>query len=280
MTNHQPPQTFDPDAEPSSPLSEAVGKRDRETIAMVSRAVAKGKVMLAFQPVMQAAAPLSAAYYEAFLRVLDDRGRIIPAADFITVVEGQELGRQLDMRALELGFEALAEEPSLRLAINMSARSIGYPKWMAVLRRGLERDSTAGERLILEITERSAIAMPDLVQVFMQEMVAKGVTFSLDDFGLGYSSFRYLRDFYFDILKIDGEFTRNIASSPDNQVIAQAMISVARQLDMIAVGTNVETSEDAEALIEAGCDLLQGHVFSVPTTRPWWREGNESRKRA
>lgn len=260
-----------PEAQFGSPLSVAVVQRDRETMQMVRRAVESGQVMLAFQPIVRAANPEVPAYYEGLVRVLDHTGRIIPAGDFIDVVEAQEIGRQLDTWALDLGFQALAEQPGLRLAVNMSARSIGYSRWMAALRRGLERDPTAGERLILEITERTAIVMPDLVQVFMSEMQSHGISFALDDFGAGYTAFRYLRDFYFDILKIDGEFIKDIANNPDNQVIAQAMLSMAQHFDMMTVAEFVETWEDAEFLIRAGCDLLQGHFFGAATVRPPWR---------
>lgn len=271
--------TLGPELEMSSPLSVAVAKRDRDTIQMVRRAVETRSVMLAYQPVMRADAPDKPAFYEGLIRVLDHTGRIIPAAEFMGVVETQELGRQLDAWALQLGIEALVQEPSLRLAINMSARSIGYPEWRGTLRAGLRKHPTVGERLILEITERTAIVMPELVQVFMTEMQREGVTFALDDFGAGYTAFKYLKDFYFDILKIDGEFIRNIATNPDNQVIAQAMVSLARHFDMMVVAEHVETAQDAEFLIAAGVDLLQGYCFGAPTVRPWWVDTRESEKR-
>lgn len=277
MTESALPEFDDPALDPSSPLTVAIAHRDRTTIDMVRDAVDTGRVALAYQPVMRATDTRDPAFYEGFLRVLDPTGRIIPAADFFATVESQELGRRLDTIALETGLKALARVPSLRLAINMSARSIGYPRWIATLRAGLDSDPTVGERLILEITERTAIVMPDLVQVFMADMQRHGVAFALDDFGAGYTAFRYLRDFYFDILKIDGQFIRGIATNPDNQVIAAAMLSMARHFDMIAVAEHVETAADAEYLIELGCDLLQGYCFSAPTTRPWWEETAQNR---
>jgi EAL domain-containing protein (putative c-di-GMP-specific phosphodiesterase class I) len=122
------------------------------------------------------------------------------------------------------------------------------------------------ERLILEITESSAIIMPDLVSVFMTEMQARGICFALDDFGAGYTAFRYLKDFYFDILKIDGQFIRNIATNPDNQVLTQALVSIGRHFDMVTVAESVETSEDARWLVEIGVDCLQGYYFGAPST--------------
>lgn len=279
MRSRNPLDPEQPDVVLSSPLTIAIQQRDRDTMAMVRRAVQSKQVMLAYQPVMRAQAPDTVAFHEGLIRVVDQTGRIIPAKDFIDIVEEQELGRIIDALALELGLAALEEEPSLRLAINMSARSIGYPRWKTVLKQGLERDPTLGERLILEITERTAITMPELVQVFMSEMQAEGISFALDDFGAGYTAFRYLRDFYFDILKIDGEFIRGIAGNPDNQVIAQAMLSVAQHFDMMTVAESVETIEDAQFMADNGCDFLQGYFFCAPTVRPWWKRDDLRHKR-
>ncbi|MEJ1990161.1 MAG: EAL domain-containing protein [Maritimibacter sp.] len=278
MINQQQTDPID-DAplEYSSPLSFAIAQRDRETLSMVRHAVETGHVKLAYQPVVRADNPEVPAFYEGLIRVQDHTGRMIPAADFIDAVESHELGRKLDMLALELGFQTLEQEPSLRLSINLSARSIGYPGWMETLRKGLESCPTAGERLILEITERTAIVMPDLVQVFMGEMQGYGISFALDDFGAGYTAFRYLKDFYFDILKIDGAFIRGISENPDNQVITEAMLSLASHFDMVTVAESVESLEDAEFLMNAGCDLMQGYFFGSPTVRPWWQAEDQRR---
>ncbi len=130
-------------------------------------------------------------------------------------------------------------------------------------------DDTAAERLILEVTETSAMAMPDLVTVFMQDLQQRGVAFALDDFGAGYTSFRYLRDFYFDIVKIDGQFIKGIADNPDNQVLTQALLDIARHFDMFTVAESVETAKDAQYLMELGIDCLQGYYFG-PTIQPPW----------
>jgi EAL domain-containing protein (putative c-di-GMP-specific phosphodiesterase class I) len=258
----------------ADPLSAAIGLRDRQTIAMVQRAVDTQNVVLAFQPVVMAARPGMAAFYEGLLRVLDPTGRVIPAGEFIGAVETSELGRKLDCLSLEIGLRTLQEQPSLRLSINMSARSIGYPPWMAVLRAGVEGDPRVAERLILEITESSAMLMPDMVQVFMSDLQAKGITFALDDFGAGYTSFRYLRDFYFDMLKIDGQFIRGIHANPDNQVLTEALASIARHFEMFTVAESVETAADAHFLQSAGIDCLQGFHFGAPTIRPFWTREN------
>ncbi|GAA6147644.1 EAL domain-containing protein [Pseudooceanicola nitratireducens] len=252
------------------PLSYAVASRDRSTIKMVQEALKHSNVALAFQPVLQARAPDRIAFYEGLIRIFDETGRVIPAGDFIQQVEETETGRLIDCAALEQGLKVLSEAPDIRLALNLSARSIGYPKWMRILRKALMRDQTIGERLILEITESSAMLIPELVVNFMTEMRRHGISFALDDFGAGYTSFRYLRDFLFDILKIDGQFVRDTATDPDNQVLTRALIAIAEQMDMLTVAEQVETAADADWLTRNGIDCLQGYYFAAPTIqRPW-----------
>ena len=165
---------------------------------------------------------------------------------------------------------ALTTNPTLRLSINMSARSIGYPKWKQVLNRGLAADERIAERLILEITESSAMQMPELVTTFMGELQERGITFALDDFGAGYTAFRYLREFYFDIVKIDGQFVRGVHADPNNQVLMEALISIARHFDMFTVAETVESADEAAWLAQAGIDCLQGYFFGAPSLTPPW----------
>lgn len=260
------------------PLSAAIVERDKNTLQMVRDAIAKKHVMLAYQPIVQTMRTDRPAYYEGLIRVLDHTGRVIPAREFIEVAETTELGRALDCSSIELGLQALYENKNLRLAINMSARSIGYPRWKETLLSGLAKDETIAERLILEITESSAMVMPDLVTVFMNELQAKGISFALDDFGSGYTAFRYLRDFYFDMVKIDGSFVRGISSSPDNQALTQALVSVAKHFDMYTVAEYVENEEDAQYLASIGVDCMQGHYFGVATVNPIWAVEQEQRR--
>lgn len=267
-------------ASDNSPLSAAVSIRDSNTIAMVQDALRRKDVMLAYQPVVNATGDMRPAFYEGLIRVMDETGRIIPAKDFIGSVETNEIGRIIDCLALELGLAALAAAPDLRLSINMSARSIGYPRWKQTLDRGLADDPTLGERLILEITESSAMVMPDLVSVFMRDLQEHGIAFALDDFGAGYTAFRYLREFYFDMLKIDGQFIRGISEDTDNQVLTKALISIARQFDMFTVAESVETAEDARFLQAAGIDCMQGYFFGAPAVQPPWESAGADRKTA
>ena len=104
-----------------NPLDYAVENRDRATLDMVRDAIAHKEVMLAYQPIVQAADPKRVAFYEGLIRVLDETGRIIPAKDFMGAVSDTEEGRKLDCLALELSMTALRQNPTLRMSVNMSA---------------------------------------------------------------------------------------------------------------------------------------------------------------
>ena len=259
-------------------LDHAVKTRDASVMDMVRRAIRHRQVMLAFQPVMQAQTQGRVAFYEGLIRVLDETGRIIPATDFIDTVEDTEYGRMLDCIALEKGLAELGRVPGLRLSINMSARSIGYKKWMRTLHRGLDQDPTIAERLILEITESSAMLVPDLVVSFMDDLQRRGISFAIDDFGAGYTALRHFKDFRFDVLKIDGQFCQGIATDPDNQVLVGAMVKIAEQFDMFTVAEMVESHEDADCLAALGIDCLQGYLFAAPSVRPPWRREDAARR--
>ena len=253
-----------------SPLDIAIGNRDSQTMEMVRAAIEHKNTLLAFQPVMMSNDPTKVGFYEGLIRVLDETGRIIPAKDFIEVIEGTELGHKIDALSLNMGLKALFENQNLRLSINMSAQSIGFGPWKQNFFRWIERDKTIAERLILEITESSAMGSPQSVVKFMDEFQLLGVSFALDDFGSGHTALRYFKDFFFDVLKIDGQFIKSIDTDPDNQALVKAMIGIAKHFDMLTVAEFVETRAEAETLIALGTDCLQGYFFSTPSTRPRW----------
>lgn len=259
---------LDTGASQASPLGVAISDIDRSTLQMVREAIDSRRMRLAWQPVVLAADPGRVAFHEGLIRVMEPSGRIIPAKDFIETVETTEMGREIDCIALDMGLNVLAQHPDLRVSINMSARSIGYPRWMKVLKRGLGANATVGERLILEITESSAMTVPELVIAFMEDLQREGVAFALDDFGSGYTAIRYFKDFFFDILKIDGQFIRNIHRDPDNAALTAALLSIGQHFRMFTVAEAVETAEEARFLANLGVDCLQGHLFGAATLKP------------
>lgn len=254
----------------SDPVSVATTYSKGEILEMVRDALVHDRAFLVYQPIVTGDSAHKAAFYEGLIRITDQTGRVIPAAEFINDVEETELGREIDCIALRHGLRALHEFPTLRLSVNMSARSIGYSKWNEEMDRGIHRDPTVAERLILELTERSAMDLPDIVCSFMEAQQRKGISFAIDDFGAGQTSLRYLRDFYFDFLKIDGEFVKGVSVDPDNQVLVSALVAIARQFDMLVIAEKVETARDAKFLEGIGVDFMQGYYWGAPSKSATW----------
>lgn len=249
---------------PMDPLQYAVASRDRDVLSIVRNALDRGNTMLAFQPVVRAGDANQVAFYEGLIRVLDEGGRIVPARQFMDQIAENALGRDVDCETLRHGLDMLQANPTLRLSLNVSARSIGDAAWRRRLDQRLDRDPALAHRLILEIGETSAMQLHEMVIRFMEEMQPCGVAFALDDFGGGMTAFRHLKDFFFDMVKLDRCFVSGINHSPDNQVLAEALITVAHQFEMFAVAQGVETAAEAEFLASFGVDCLQGYHIGIP----------------
>jgi EAL domain-containing protein (putative c-di-GMP-specific phosphodiesterase class I) len=252
------------DQTPRDPLEYAVSVRDRDVLTMVRTALATDNCQLAMQPVCTSKPGYPVAFYECLIRVMDETGRVIPAAQFMGEIEETSLGRDIDAASLKLAFRLLKQHPTTRLSVNVSARSLGDAAWRRVLDSELASSAFHADRLILEISEDSAMQLPEVVIRFMEEMQPYGLAFALDDFGAGMTAFRHLKDFFFDLVKVDSHFTRNIDQDPDNQVLAEALITVAHQFEMFAVAEGVESQAEADFLISIGVDCVQGYHFGVP----------------
>ncbi len=252
------------DQTPRDPLEYAVSVRDRDVLSMVRTALADDQCALALQTVHATQAGFPVAFHECLIRVLDETGRVIPAAQFMGQIEETSLGRDIDCASLKLAFRLLQKHHDVRLAVNVSARSLGDAAWRRILDDALARSAGHADRLILEISENSAMQLPEIVIRFMEEMQPHGVAFALDDFGAGLTAFRYLKDFLFDLVKIDSLFIRDIHQDPDNQVLAEALTTVAHQFEMFVVAEGVESKAEADFLLSIGVDCMQGYHFGVP----------------
>lgn len=262
---------FDRDPTLASPLEAAVSAQDRETMSMVTSALKERRMRLAYQPVVYAADPAMIGFFEGFIRLLNHRNQVIPARDFMGAVEQNQLGRDIDCAALQMGLMTLQRNPQIRLSINMSARSVGYRPWANILRKALRDSPHLGRNLILEINEPSTLQVPDVLKSFMTEMRDHGIVFALDDFGADVTSLRLLRELRFEIAKIDGALVKNVDESPDAQAVARAAIAVAQELEMYLVAEAVETEGEANWLRQAGVGCLQGYLFGPPTVTPDFR---------
>ena len=230
----------------------------------VARALEEGRVALALQPVVQARATDRPAFHEGLIRIIGRTGAVFSAGTFIDAVEPTPVGRSLDRAALRLALAELSAAPDLRLAVNLSPLSIGDTEWSAILEAAIRSDPTLAERLIVEITERAIAFDLAAMRAFLDHWRANGVAFALDDFGAGSTAYRHLRDFRFDIIKIDGQFSRDIHRDPDNQAFMRTLLPLARHFDALTVAEAVESAAEARFLTGLGIDALQGYHFGAP----------------
>lgn len=234
----------------------------------VARTLAQGRAFLAYQPVIRSGTRCFLAFHEALFRARRANGSVVAAGAVLQIADGTPLVGAIDRFALLQGLTALTGNARLRLSVNMSVESLRDPAWRAIFNTAALHQPDACRRLILEITETTAMTDPGRTAWFMRDIAASGATFALDDFGSGATSLRYLREFSFDILKIDGGFIRGLPGQPDNRALVAAMVAIARHFEMLSVAEFVETGDEARTATELGIDCLQGYHLGKPASQP------------
>jgi len=190
----------------------------------------------------------------AFIPVAEDTGLIIDIGDWVFREAAQQAKR---WRA--------SHHAEFQISINKSPvqfhnESRSHQAWYDHLRQlGLP-----GQSIALEITEGLLLDASSLVTDRLLEFRDAGIQVAIDDFGTGYSALSYLKKFDIDYLKIDQSFTRNLAPDSDDLALCEAIIVMAHKLDMKVIAEGVETEQQKNLLVAAGCDYGQGYLFSRP----------------
>ncbi len=209
---------------------------------------------------------------EALLRWFHlERGFISPAT-FIPIAEETGLIVQIDEWVFQTACQQMldlhqAGLDQLKISINLSAQQF-KTKNLAQRLFQITRDIGLNPELInIELTESTLVHDIDLGIHHLQTIQALGIKIAVDDFGTGYSSLSYLKDFSFDILKIDRSFIQDIDQNLKQQAIVQSMISMAHQLNLTVIAEGIETEAELQFLQQNGCDAAQGYLISKPL--PW-----------
>jgi len=227
------------------------------------------RISLAFEPVVEAQSR-DIAFYECLIRAHREDGTALNAGDIIPAAERLGLVRMLDHRVLELVVAELVAAPQLSTSVNVSPASAFDPAWWAGLGAMLRANPGVGERLIVEITETSAIQDVDDARGFVTRVKDFGCRIAIDDFGAGNTSFRNLRKLGVDIIKIDGAFVQNLIRSDDDRAFVQTMIDLAHRLRIKAVAEWVQDETAAQMLRDWNCDYIQGALIGLASSdRPW-----------
>lgn len=205
---------------------------------------------------------------EALVRWQHPEKGLIKPAEFIPVAEDTGLILPLGMWVLEAACEQLAEwakQPQtahLSIAVNVSVYQFRHPNFVDMVMASISRTGVRPQRLKLELTESLLADRMEITIEKMGMLKELGVTLSLDDFGVGYSSLSYLKRLPLDQLKIDKGFVADVLTDPNDAAISRAIIALAQSLSLQVVAEGVETREQRDFLAEQGCDHFQGHLFA------------------
>ncbi len=232
----------------------------------IDHALANGLLRLHFQGVYRTADG-SLSHLEVLVRMLDEENpeRLILPGRFIPVAEKSRRILAIDRWVLAEAIRLLGEHPEMPpLAVNISGRSFDDPSLPQYIADLLRSHGVAARRLMVELTETSAVTDLADAQRFIEALHTTGCQICLDDFGSGFSSFAYLKHLPVDTVKIDGMFIRNLPEDRDNQVFVKAIADVARGMGRITVAEFVENERCLELLRGYGVDLVQGYHLDTP----------------
>ncbi|OIR08629.1 cyclic di-GMP phosphodiesterase Gmr [mine drainage metagenome] len=235
------------------------------------KALDGGQFELYYQPIIDLASG-QPAKAEALLRWHHPRLGLVSPTVFIPLAEeiglinsiGDWVFRQSALKARQWCSSGNRRLSAMQISVNKSPRqfitgenNLGLLDWLRAL-------NIPPSCIVVEITE--GLLMDDRVEV-QEKLLAfrdAGIQVSLDDFGTGYSAMSYLQRFDIDYLKIDQSFVRNMVQNPGDHAIAEAIIVMAHKLGMKVVAEGVETVEQRDLLVAAGCDFGQGYLFAKP----------------
>jgi diguanylate cyclase (GGDEF)-like protein/PAS domain S-box-containing protein len=191
---------------------------------------------------------------DAFIQIAEEKGLIVPIGDYVLM----RACRQLADWDRRLGTS------DMRMAVNLSPRQLKDPLVVATVRRALEQSGIDSGRLTLEITETAPVEDSYATLARLRDLKAPGVRLSIDDFGTGFSSLSYLRQFPVDAVKIAKPFVDHIAEGDDHSALARAIITLGDTLRLEVVAEGIEQEAQMLTLRSMGCQLGQGYYSSRP----------------
>ena len=252
--------------------------RDLNMVARINHAFDLDKFRLYRQKIVAVnAADGDAPHYEILVRMLDGNGRLVAPAVFMPAAERYKLLNAIERWVIRTLVEFLARECAAGVicreagatsgafyAVNLSGASINDASFADFMRDLFARHPLPRGLLCFEITETTAIASLQQAAALIRELKSLGCRFALDDFGVGMSSFAYLKTLPVDYLKIDGVFIRGMANDPMDQAIVENINRTAHQLGLKTVAEFVEDGAILERLRAIGVDYAQGYYIAKP----------------
>ena len=248
-----------------APAMQSQAEERRALEADLARALDRGELALAFQPVVDAGNE-HVVGFEALLRWQHPVKGMVPPLDFIPLAEETGLIVPIGAWVIDQALAAAASWPDhVHIAVNLSPAQMEDAGLVPLVAAALARHGVAAERLELEITERLFMADTPAITAALAGLRALGVSFALDDFGTGYSSLGYLHKAAFSRIKIDRGFVQRANDSgSEAHAIIQAIVALAQSLDMETTAEGTETRDEFETIRTLGCGQVQGYLFGKP----------------
>lgn len=234
----------------------------------IETALQEERFVLHYQPILDVGSH-KISHAEALVRMIGCDGKLIMPGDFIPTAEHTGLINQIDLTVLKLAFKTLRTmrkaNNSLKLSVNLSGRAFDNPELICFLKKELNESDIDAEKLIFEVTETTAVANFSAAKEMMAEIKKTGAKFALDDFGVGYASFYYLRQLPVDYIKIDGSFIRQLAKHKEDQVLVQAIAEISRISGKQTIAEFVEDQPILDLIKTYGIDYAQGYHIAKPS---------------
>jgi diguanylate cyclase (GGDEF)-like protein len=190
---------------------------------------------------------------EEFIPIAEQTGLIVPIGQFV-LTEALGMAAKWQQRY----------EQQFKIAVNLSPRQFRDPKLVTTIKDAIHQSGVSNKSLELEITEGVLMSGRAYIHDALSNLSDLGVRIAMDDFGTGYSSLSYLRNYPFDLLKIDRNFINDITVDPADRELVNAAIAMAHGLGLKVVAEGVETREQLVLLSAQGCEFAQGYHFSKP----------------
>ena len=208
-------------------------------------------------------------HYELLIRMIDEKGEIIPPGAFLPATERYNLISKIDRWVIEHAFRLLVAHPRFLdqidcIAINLSGQSLADEEFKEYVMKQLQDTGMEGEKICFEITETAAISNLNMATKFISALKGLGCRFSLDDFGSGLSSFGYLKNLQVDYLKIDGMFVKDIVEDPIDHAMVKSINEIGQVMGMKTIAEFVENDEIKGMLREIGVNYAQGYGIGKP----------------
>ena len=246
-----------------SPSSESARARNIAIADDVSSALDDNRMRLVLQPIFDARTK-QPAFHECLLRMAKPDGTLIGAAEFITIAEQLGMSRLIDRRTLELAVGILKAQPQLKLSLNVSGLTCADHDWLVTLHKLTAGHQGLTKRLIIEITETTAVDSLDQTITFVDTLKELGCRVAIDDFGAGYTSFKNLKHLNCDMVKIDGGFVKNLAIDPTDRVFIKTLCDLAGAFGMETVAEWVTDQATSDIVCAMGVTYLQGFHYGMP----------------